>query len=297
MGEVHLSVDKARNFLMQTLKISYFDERFVRNKKRVLEEILESWQDKIPFQTVSQLACHDGGMPSLEENVSAIFSLKGGRCWTQNSVLCLLLRALGYDVILVLAHVFELGNRNHVLLIARDLSRPGSRHAVDPTACSPVSLISLDDIQETDEAIQRSVKLLHQDGWIVRCHKHSINRWQVRSTRQPPVQDGEWDIVYYFRVEAINMAVVKETLEQGTGGETLDHVCDNNILLVEFPEGRLTCVDSVWLWREETPGGDQTKIKLETDDDVMNAIHRYFPSVPDDDVTVAVNKRVMSNQK
>ena len=293
----HLSADMARKFIQEKLQISYFDERFVRNKKRVLEEILESWQDKIPFQTVSQLACHDGGMPSLEENVSAIFSLKGGRCWTHNSVLCLLLRALGYDAFNVMSHVFQPDRNTHLIVIIRNMTSPGSRHLAD-VAFGSVSPKAIDLGFEKESAIVDGIytpyKYIKQDGWIIRCHLIKPNKsfFDLEKAEGVTVQ-GDWMYIYYFKLEETTFEFARQCLEKRIYNNP-EHFFNTDILCISVPKGCYTLLHNLKLKYEKTPGGETETVMMKSDDDIINALKSRFPSIPEDEVRCAVNNRKKS---
>merc|ERR1711894_42938 len=102
-------------------------------------------------------------------------TLKGGRCWTQNSVLSLLLRALGYDSYVIISHVFTPDTQNHLIVIIRHVTSPGSCHVAD-VACAIASPVSVDLGFETEsevvEGIHTPYKYIKQNGWFIRCQKY-----------------------------------------------------------------------------------------------------------------------------
>ena len=144
-----LPPDAAKAFIRDKLGINNFDDRFATEKKTLLYEIMVAWQAKIPTQTITTLSIpeQERTLPTLEQNIQYMLDLEGGRCWTLHTSLHILLTSLGYDVMLLVGCVFNKDSRNHVIVVANDVTGPGSKHIAE------VSLLVLCTIRIRFEAI------------------------------------------------------------------------------------------------------------------------------------------------
>ena len=279
----------ARSFIKDKLLVDKFDEKFREDRLCVLEEMIVSWQDKIPFQTVTQMAVEPAlrKMPSMEENVAYILSLQGGRCWTQNTSMHVLLTALGYDARLLVGTVFKPGE-DHAIVLVKGATNPQSNHIVDVGFGSinpkPVCL-DFDVESEVVGGIYKPYKYLKEDGYYVRCH---VKREEENVPPKVVVKDG-WVHWHYFKQELQERTY--DYLKQAIGEQVytnMGHFFNQDLFLIIMPGKRFVFLHNSGIKWEESPGGDVTKTTLTSDDDVIKAIQTNFPSLPDDDIRKAV---------
>ena len=114
--------------------------------------------------------------PTLEEIKADIFSGAGGVCYNLNTATFYLLKALGFDVVLVRARVLSSIMRpsDHVIVHARDVEKPGDAFLVDAGNGFPTfKAISLDF--EKESPVYRDsfheYKFIRHEGKVLRMHR------------------------------------------------------------------------------------------------------------------------------
>ena len=277
----------ARSFIKDKLLVDKFDEKFSEDKLGVLEEIMVTWQDKIPFQTVTQMAVEPAlrKMPSMEENVAYILSLQGGRCWTQNTSMHVLLTALGYDARLLAGSVFRTAD-DHAIVLVKGLIHPNSNHIVDigfGNVNPKAVCLDFDKESEVVDFIHKPYKYMKEDGFYIRCIRQ---REGAHFPPGIPIKDGfgHW---YFFKLDECTY----DYLQQSIGEEVynnLDQLFNQDLFMTIMPGKRFVFLHNSGIKWEESPGGDIIKTTLHSDDDVVKAIQTNFPSLPDDDIRKAV---------
>ena len=277
----------ARCFIKDKLLVDKFDEKFSEDRLCVLEEMIVSWQDKIPFQTVTQMAVEPAlrKMPSMEENVAYILSLQGGRCWTQNTSMHVLLTALGYDARLLIGSVFGKAE-DHAIVLVKGITNPNSNHIVDVGFgnVSPKAVcLDFDKESEVVEGVHKPYKYMKEERVYIKCNRHH------EGESAPPellVKDG-WGHWYFFKLEERTYDYLRHAIGEEVY-RNMNHFFNRDLFLIIIPGIRFVFLHNSELRAETAPGGEMIKTVLESDDDVIQCILTHFPSLPDDDVRKAV---------
>ena len=114
--------------------------------------------------------------PTLEEIKADILSGAGGVCYNLNTATFYLLKALGFDVVLVRAKVLSTVMRpsNHIIVHARNVEKPGDAFLVDiGTGFPTFRAISLDFEKESPvyRGSFHEYKFIRHEGKILRMHR------------------------------------------------------------------------------------------------------------------------------
>ena len=113
----------------------------------------------------------------------------------------------------------------------------------------------------------------------VRCHEHMSDAW---TTSKAIVKDG-WMLMIYFNLEEHTYAQMREFLKESLLKNN-KHTLTSSLFLMKVPEG----LTQNKLKVEKSAGGEVDVITLETDDDVIDAVHTHFPLLSEVDVRKAV---------
>ncbi|XP_071511669.1 uncharacterized protein [Diadema antillarum] len=141
----------------------------------LLNEILYSWQENIPYQTIRSIATpkKDRHLPTLPEIKNDIMAKFGGCCYHHNVGCYMVIKALGYQVALVPGDANGFRSA-HVAIIVFNLSGEGSKHMADVgTGGWPTfQLIPLDFERESPEYHESFLiyKFVRQGDLILRQH-------------------------------------------------------------------------------------------------------------------------------
>lgn len=289
-----LPTSVAKAFIHDKLHVADFDHKFASDKLNVLGEILMSWQDKIPFQTVTQMALppKERKAPTMTENVQSIMTLQGGRCWTHNAVMHALLTSLGFDAIQLVGSVFAPGSENHALVLIRGLAGEHSQHVVDvgfgayhPT---PVSL-DFKEKSETVYGVNKPYRYVKYDDYFVLCHRLRGDEKLPEST---VIRDG-WAQMCYFSQELEERSYAQ--LQRSIGDlvyTNMDMPFNKDVYCVQCTNGCTVVLRNLKLVVEQSPGGDIVKTNLQSDEDVLEAFAKHFPALPTSDVVKALKNRI-----
>lgn len=206
--ETLLSSEEALDFLKDKLGICDFPEQFKIDRKKALNCIIRQYLSTVPFQGATFLATpiSERTAPSIEENVQFGLSTEGGRCWTLNSFMCILLDAIGYHVYPIIASVGIRNAPNHAVVIVTNLVKEYDIHLVDVGFGRPVfEAICLDFEGETE------------------VYKHSFDTYKyvkrgeeyIRLQKNDPLGvfptiEGDFTHAYYFTLEPITFTELQK---------------------------------------------------------------------------------------
>ena len=295
-ARMSVSHNQALDFVTNKLGVANFEEKFTADKKSALEEVLFAWQDKIPFQTVTNMALdpNDRRMPSVEDNIKAILHLQGGRCWTTNTTLGLVLGALGYNMSLCVGSVCAQGLNNHALVLIKDLVSPGDHHIVDVglASVSPKAVcLDFEKESEVIENVYAPYKYIKDDGYYVRLHQAKPGKIPGPYT----IKDG-WAYMYWFKREYVSLDEIKGLIGSDVYSQPKHHL-NVDLFCTICPGGRFVFLHNDHLKMEASPGGEVTTTALGTDAEVEAALREHFPSLSEGEVhSAVVNWRALRGQ-
>ncbi len=275
-----LSTDDALVFVKDKLGIHDFLDQFKSDKKGSLNSIIKHYLATVPFQGATFLAAPPGVRiaPSMQENVQFCLSTEGGRCWTLNTFVCVLLDALGYEVYPVISSVAVPDTPNHALTIVKNLVKDGDRYLVDVGFARPnFEAISMDFDEET-EVFQYSFdvyKYVRRGEKIIRFNKIPKND----PIGPMPTVEGDFTHAYYFTMEQATFAEIQHFMNVNMYQKP-DMIFWNSLRMVRFPEGRAVAIKDNVLLTEQENG----KMKGEPITDMEETICNYFPSIPKETV-------------
>ncbi|CAH1782137.1 unnamed protein product, partial [Owenia fusiformis] len=178
-----LTKEEAVTFLSDVLQFENWNEELQNDKVEFVNHLMIKYQQKQPFQTLSLLSedLNARKIPTWEEIKTAIFTKEGGLCHTLNTFIWMLLKALGYDVYLVMSNVvineqcFK-ETFNHTLVIVRDLTVKGSLHVIDCGFVTPIlNAIIIEDPAQDEDSLNEM--MYHNGGKIFKYVKRGSNTY------------------------------------------------------------------------------------------------------------------------
>ena len=109
------------SFVSNVLGIQELEKRFNENKLTVLNEIIWSFHQQIPFNNITHISkpFQERRIPTLKESMEMVLSKQGGMCLTLNIIIFRVLRVLGYDISLAVGAVIS--EYDHVFCIGKNL--------------------------------------------------------------------------------------------------------------------------------------------------------------------------------
>ena len=109
------------SFVSNVLEVKEFKQKFDENKLTVLNEIIWSFHQHIPFSNIKHISkpFEDRRTPTSKESMEMVLSKQGGLCLTLNTVIFRVLRELGYDISLAVGTVVL--ENDHLFCVAKAL--------------------------------------------------------------------------------------------------------------------------------------------------------------------------------
>ena len=279
----HVNQQQIHDFLENILELSP-DEIRNRHDNRLhfLTSLCSSYDCHIPFQnlTTTCVPFPERKQPTLQENIEAVFAQLGGRCWTLNSAMYVLLKELGFDVKPIIGSVYEEGMNNHMMNLVENVNHKGDVYLVDVgfggAAHQPVPL--------DFEAESPVYKAGHQTTrWVRRGNMY------IRQDVTDPVINGKikimediWGHIVYFTLEEQSVEFIGRSIDKkaysirGFFFNTTRRITGTNKDLKKF----VAILNDKLLI--EGDNGKLQKSVLETDDDIVAAAKKYFPAFPSD---------------
>ena len=247
----------------------------------VLNRIIRSFQEKVPFQNLTLLAMKkkDRKLPSRSDIKASMLSKTGGLCYPLNLFMCKLLNSLGCDAHTGLGHVQ--GNEDHVVVIVKNVESTGDSYLVDVGFGFPTfEAVPLDFEVETDIYQQSfsTFKYVRHNDRIARLSKTGSNPKEEEADKKGGFLCEEgWKIVYDFSVE-------KRDLSDPVNLKSMDNIYANydktsvfhgTIRVVAFPHGKAICFkDFTMLTENENKKLDPTAVN---GNELFSLITKNFP--------------------
>ncbi|GFN92852.1 arylamine n-acetyltransferase, partial [Plakobranchus ocellatus] len=287
--------EEALKFLESRLGVKNVQKRRISNPQTLLDDITTSIQAHIPFNNMSlmSIAPEKRRKPTLEEIKESVVSRTGGLCYVLNVALFYILKALGYDVVLVLSNV-NFPRRTHILVYARNVNKEGDVFLIDSGFGYPIfRAISLDFEKESPEFTDSFLeyKYMKKDKKILRLHRNG-DLGQGSAAR--PVYIDGWRVAYvadcygtaniedfYLDYDEVYTFQIPMTKPFSTSFQT-------NFCLVQFPEKRAVIISNLKLMLENESGNLETMLIEGGDEGILSAVKRYFPVIPEEMARQAV---------
>lgn len=173
------SCEEAFSFIEQKLKVKNARERAASDRKALLDDIAIAMQTELPFHNVYLLRVpsENRRRPTLEEIKADAMSGAGGLCYNGNITTFYLLKAIGFDVVLVhgTCTTTVMYPNNHILVHARGVEKSGDTFLLETAVGFPTfRAISLDFENESPEYRDSFIeyKYIKHEGKILRMQRH-----------------------------------------------------------------------------------------------------------------------------
>ncbi|XP_072016241.1 arylamine N-acetyltransferase 1-like [Amphiura filiformis] len=291
-----ISQTEAIQFLQDIFKISSIPEKLTNNKAALLDEIVNHYQQKIPFQTITVISRSDEDqhISTLDDIKTQILSTQGGLCYDHSVFMKHLLEALGFQVSLIACDIQMDGLHSHMSVLVQNLIKPGDKYHVDIGSGDPLfKAIPLDFERESPVykcgfQVYKFTKEGEEWCWWQKVSK-SYSTLPLR--QQDMVIDGwkkymtftlEPRVVEYFKNHMIKHFV---TQNPPMSGATMLKL----MRAVAYPNHRLLAILATSLLRENDEG-EIEKTKITSKEELAGLYTKYFPKIPADKVLIAIDK-------
>ncbi len=242
------------------------------DRLKFLSEIIEAYQSKIPFQSLSLMTepLSNRRRPTIEESVAEVEAGKGGLCYSVNVFLKFLLDALGYSTYHTKATCMDLDD-NHIMTIAKDVVVPGDRYIVDAGTGFHTALISLDF--EKESPVHDDCFLKYKYAW----EDGLLKRYNRRGERKG---EGKWEVF------CVSDMVPKDIVEFETPmcqvyTDPSKIPFHTSMRAIKFPSTKAICIcDMKLLVEDERHVFKETK--LESEAEFLDAVKEHFPMLLED---------------
>ena len=270
---------EVHSFLKDKLGVTNVHQRYLEDRASLLDDIIKHFMHVIPFQTLTQVSLPNDAkrIPTLEENIQLLLSGQGGLCWTLNTAMLFVLEALGYEVFPGLCETTfsETTRDDHIILIVKNLRKPGDYHLVDVGMAIPnFRSIPLDF--ETESPVYRdsceTYKFVKKDGKILRLHKTYPEGMHFSHVA------GEWGYLCRFTLNPCPLDQNEIAINKWVYSQVGHYFC-HNIYFVVFPDGKLCSFRNKSLILE-TEEGKLITTDLK-DDQLVPTLRERLPDLPE----------------
>ncbi|XP_071505086.1 uncharacterized protein [Diadema antillarum] len=290
MMREELTSQEAYAFLRDVLEVVSPERKMKDDPTGLLQEIVFSWHQHIPFQTITSIATphEQRHVPTIDDIKRRIFTKVGGCCYENNVGCYMILRALGFNVILVAS---DIGSANdHVISVVENLTDQGSRHMVDVGTGYPTFLPIALDFKNTSPEYHHSYlryKFVVDGDIIRRLHKADTDPAGAARCRDLVVE-GWYPFIVIHHKTPVELSVFKEAMNK-----IYTQVFPSSNFLTSprstaFPNGRFLAIKDTTLLQENNEG-KVIKTYLKSWDDLFAAYTRFFPQIPKEMVQAALN--------
>ena len=272
---------KLNRFLMVTLEMTQSDLDLLNSDRfAFLAHLIEAYDSHVPFQNLSTTTVPfvQRHQPTLDENIDAVFQGIGGRCWTMNSAMHVILKALGYEVECILGSAGVNGRNDHMMNIVKNLKAPGDKFLVDVGfggASHPPVPLDFNDVSPVYSFYHQRVRWAKEGVQYIRQELHN-----PVAGRRMPTQVGEWEMSVFFTLTPSSLDEIKLSIGQGM------YIKPSSIFNVSRRIWKMNADINkfVAIVNERmlifNPDRTVEKIQLENDEQIIEAIGKYFPKFP-----------------
>ncbi|XP_072035724.1 uncharacterized protein [Amphiura filiformis] len=298
-----LSHEEAVRFLTDVLKIDSIPGKLINDKAALLDEIINLYQQKIPYHSIIVISRRDQDqrISTMDDIKAQILSTQGGLCYDHNVFMKHLLEALGFEASFNACDVGLDGVQDHVSVLVKSLVKPGDMYYVDVGSSNPFfQAIPMDFNKESPVykcgfQVYKFIKEGDEISW-----------WQKVNRSYSPSPITEKDIIIdgwrnfmiftlepreieYFRDHMIKHFVTQNPPMPG-------HTFLQVMLAVVFPGQKLLAIRGTSLFHENDEGKIE-KTKITSKEELIGLYAKYFPQLPGDLVTIAVDKMKYNFEK
>ena len=281
---MNLSKEEAVWFISEILGIT-IPKNLEDNRLAFLNELVKAIHSLVPFQSITLLGQAEATRhkPTLEEIKTAMMGGLGGLCYTIGVFTTFLLRVLGYKAHLSAGSIHDHPD-NHVIVIVQDLTTPGSKHLVDawcgwPT-CEAIPL----DFEEESPVYHCSFlefKFIREHDYFVRFHRND------RYAQAKP-SAVEWRKVCKFDSIPRDLSHFDQSM---TDVYTIPGARSPFLVsfrAVIYNDLKLVAIKDTTLLLENDCHEVEAR-KLQSREELIETVKRYFPKFTAEDVTNAAD--------
>lgn len=281
-----LSQEEAFEFLADVLKIDDPREKLNKDRLLFLEELLQAYLARLPFQNVTLLSSspEQRHVPTWKEIRANIMQGRGGLCYTMSVYMKFLLDALEYKTCFLACSMRGFPD-NHIATAVFDLTEKGSMHFVDPNAYPNFTVIPLDFEEESPvyEHSYLQFKFVKKGNVLLRLH---------RSTSHVTVLE-DLSADQWFQVCEINLTPQELPYFEPSMNTVFTVPGKNSPFLVQFRAAVFTGLklvafkDKIMLLERE----DHTleEMKMVSREEMIGKVLKYFPQFTEAEVAKAID--------
>ncbi|XP_071516020.1 uncharacterized protein [Panulirus ornatus] len=280
---------------VEKVGVSDGEDLLSRDPVAFINSLLKGFMEHVPFQSVSMIAVpeEERHIPSLEEVVEAGLSLEGGVCFTLNTFMCIVLRALGFHAhVLDGSHKNSPGSHTHVVVLLQDLRFPGDLHIVDVGGGYPFfEAVAMADLplEYYQAGLHRRYESTTDMGFVLHRGVDHLLKTE---------DDPNWDKVFDFNMKPVDYNFFYSYMDRVYVKK--DGIFLNSLRAIRFPAavpGRGAAASDgervMVAFKDQSlllgPMDSAEKTKVSTADWAARIKH-FFPTIPPVKVDVAVGK-------
>ena len=294
INEVNFTItsEEAFSLLADVLCIPEPEKKLEVNRVAFFGEFMKAMYHHIPWQTISILSTppQERHLPTPAEIRNDIPTKIGGLCYTRDVFAIGLQRALGYDVILV-PSTFLTNKDSHIVLIAENLTGPGSKHLADVGLSVPSFRPIPLDFEETSPEYQDSYlryRFVRRGDDVIRQHSFETDPTGYGKDLKDSKEDGWFSYITIHVKRPVDVAHFTPTV-----GRAYTNVKSGlNILYTihccAYPNGRLVYIKNTTFMIQDEEGRVQ-KSYLRSRDEMVAAFARHFPQIPEKMIQAAID--------
>ncbi|XP_075249550.1 uncharacterized protein LOC142342196 [Convolutriloba macropyga] len=291
-SDYFLSREEAFHFLVEKLGVINAEELFDHDKSTLLDQIILSWYQRIPFQNMSHLAQSDPKeAPNAQQATKDILNGIGGLCGTHGVGAYHILAAVGYDCYPIIGEVDQLG-LNHALVLVKNLNNLGDLSLVDvgcgyPTFGAIALQVSGRLVDSTDIKCESFLKYKYvRDGnTFGRYHlTYSCSRSDKQGRQYCKYLDNVWGQFYTFSINPVSCCYIREQLTRNVYLNP-KHAFNRMFLSCKYLNGSYLAVNGKKTVEEVEENVERAHLKFSSyeDNDNLELFRcQNFPEIPGD---------------
>ncbi|XP_077978903.1 uncharacterized protein LOC144434326 [Glandiceps talaboti] len=281
------TVEEAINFTQNVLKIDNPLRRFKEDKLDLLNSIIRSFHNSVPFQNITLLSKDKDKRKasSIEEVRHAAFSTIGGLCEVNNPILKFLLDALGYHILFIPGTVGT--PSDHVLMICKDVVHTNDQYLVDGGFGFPTFQAIPLNFDEASPIYMDSFlqyKFVRKGDIIERQHLTQKYASESLEDVRSQTTTGTWKKSCDFKLTPVDLGHFENPVSDVYQIPGISPFLIS-LRLASFKDGKFIGLKDWWLL-EEGQDSRLHKTKLESTDEMKKAISKVCPQIPN----VQINK-------